>query len=163
MDLVPIVSGARGASPIVYTVQVPLSPPAESVGPTSTHSGGTLMAVCSSCQSSRLPRRLVSQATSSIGSMRNGQLLLIPSSPQAPSSLGPVHVDQTQTQDPAVDCRWTSMVMRSRAHTVGRWTDTDGAWHSDGYCAHWHSPQSLTLTHCFPQQHWIWFRIAACG
>lgn len=84
------------------------------------HSGGTLMAVCSSCQSSRLPRRLVSQATSSIGSMRNGQLLLIPSSPQAPSSLGPVHVDQTQTQDPAVDCRWTSMVMRSRAHTVGR-------------------------------------------
>ncbi|KAK0753065.1 hypothetical protein B0T18DRAFT_483906 [Schizothecium vesticola] len=54
-----------------------------------------------------------------LGSMRNGEPLFIPILVH-PRSLGPVHVDADR--DPRLQA---DLVMRSRAHTVGR-TDTEG-------------------------------------
>lgn len=126
------------------------------------HSGGTLMAVCSSCQSargtpeaSRLPGHIIDRVNAERATALDPIL--------APSSKLPRSRPCRPDADPGPSSRLQVDFHGGEVAGPHRWTDTGGAWHSDGHCAHWHSPQSLTLTHCFPQQHWIWFRIAACG
>ena len=144
----------RDSSPIV--LELPLSPPAESVdlgtlmarwAGASAWAHGKMadgLAVC--CQPSRVvstPRPDTSPPPAMICSGQCGTGNWSSSRPR-PSSL-PRSCPRRRRPGPK-----TAGGLGDEVEGPHRWTDRHGGWHSDGYCAHWHSS-----SHSFPQQHWI--------